>query len=105
MAPQCPKLSSRTGVRFGSDCCPSFIVRKSAAVGGACVKTPALRLHVENLLDFVSLKNKNIDDRYGGKTIEKTMLRVLRSCMFSHSLGGKRPSAWCKIKTFVSPVS
>jgi len=38
-------------------------------------------------------KNKNTDDRYGGKTIEKTMLRGLRACMFSHSLAPKRPFA------------
>src|SRR5262244_774410 len=35
----------------------------------------------------VSLKNERTDGRHRGKTIEKTMLRVLGSCTFSHSLG------------------
>jgi len=29
-----------------------------------------------------------------GKTIEKTMLRVLRACMFSHSLDPKLPLSY-----------
>ena len=63
------------------------------AMGRGCVKTPALRLRVENLSRFRQPENKNTDDPYGGKTIEKTMLRVLRACMFSHSLGRLRPIA------------
>src|SRR5215472_11425377 len=31
-----------------------------------------------------------------GKAIEKTMLRVLRACRFSHSLGGKETSGGAK---------
>ena len=58
-----------------------------AAMGRGCVKTPALRLRVENLSRFRQSENKSTDDRYGGKTTEKTMLRVLRARMFSHSLG------------------
>ena len=59
-----------------------------AAMGRGCVKTPALRLRVENLSRFrQSEKIKALTTRYGGKTIEKTMLRVLRARMFSHSLG------------------
>src|SRR5215813_8740032 len=38
----------------------------------------------------VSLKNERTDGRHRGKTIEKTMLRVLGSCTFSHSLGQHR---------------
>src|SRR5215813_472278 len=38
-------------------------------------------------LNFGNLKNESTGDRYWGKTIEKTMLRVLRSRTFSHSLG------------------
>src|SRR6516165_3794531 len=60
---------------------------RTTAVHRGCVKTPALRLRVENLSRFRQPENKNTDDPYGGKTIEKTMLRVLRACMFSHSLG------------------
>src|SRR5215831_4194944 len=40
-------------------------------------------------LNFGNLKNERTGDRYWGKTIEKTMLRVLRSRTFSHSLGHK----------------
>src|SRR6516162_9941779 len=68
---------------------------RTTAVHRGCVKTPALRLRVENLSRFRQPENKNTDDPYGGKTIEKTMLRVLRACMFSHSLGHLRPyAAW-----------
>jgi len=44
----------------------------------------------ENLSISVSLKNERTDDRHRGKTIEKTMLRVLGSCTFSHSLARGR---------------
>jgi len=44
-------------------------------------------------LNFGNLKNESTGDRYWGKTIEKTMLRVLRSRTFSHSLAPKPPFA------------
>src|SRR5215831_10437615 len=70
---------------------------RMAAMGRGCVKTPALRLRVENLSRFRQSENKSTDDRYGGKTTEKTMLRVLRARMFLHSLG--------QISPFVSAAS
>src|SRR5262249_48875222 len=46
-------------------------------------------------LNFGNLKNESTGDRYWGKTIEKTMLRVLRSRTFSHSLGRHRTPRHC----------
>jgi len=45
-------------------------------------------------LNFGNLKNERTGDRYWGKTIEKTMLRVLRSRTFSHSLGRELPTVF-----------
>lgn len=55
-------------------------------------------------LDLVSLKNKNADNRYGRKTKEKTMLRVLRSRRFPHSLLDLRNNARLADKCGRSPV-
>ena len=38
------------------------------------------------LLDFVNLKINNARQRYREEAIEKTILRILASCVFSHSL-------------------
>ena len=38
------------------------------------------------LLDFVNLKINNAGQRYREEAIEKTILRILAPCVFSHSL-------------------
>jgi hypothetical protein len=38
------------------------------------------------LLDFLNLRTKNAAQRYQEEAIEKTILRILASCAFSHSL-------------------
>src|SRR5262249_15203774 len=53
----------------------------------------------------VSLKNERTDGRHRGKTIEKTMLRVLGSCTFSHSLGQTWSSGSCNMKDRSQSVS
>src|SRR5207237_8983390 len=44
------------------------------------------------LLDFVNLKINNARQRYREEAIEKTILRILASCVFSHSLAPMRTS-------------
>ena len=58
-----------------------------------CVKTQTRNLRVQNFrLDLVDAETKCTGSFYRKKAIEKTILHVLRSSAFSHSLDPKRTS-------------
>ena len=57
-----------------------------------CGKTPASIYAQKILLDFVNLKINNARQRYREEALEKTILRILASCVFSHSLAPIRTS-------------
>src|SRR5882762_4086729 len=57
-----------------------------SVAGPGCVKTPTLNLRVEFLSQFRRCGNRLHRDSFCEKTIEKTILCVLGSSEFSHSL-------------------
>jgi hypothetical protein len=57
-------------------------------LGPGCVKLPR-NLRVDFHLDFVDVETNCTGSFCRKKAIEKTMLGILGSCTFSHSLGQK----------------
>src|SRR5450759_4884608 len=68
-------------------CCRA---RPMSEVGPGCVKTPTLNLRVEFLSQFRRCRTRLHQRLLLGESNEKTILRVLGSSEFSHSLGQKR---------------
>jgi hypothetical protein len=58
----------------------------TAAIDPGCAKTPVFNLLVESSSQFGESENKNADDGYPMKAIEKLVLRFLGSHTFSHGL-------------------
>ena len=58
-------------------------------MGPGCAKTPVFNLLVESSSQFGESENKNADDGYPMKAIEKLVLRFLGSHTFSHGLDPK----------------
>src|SRR5712671_6109526 len=76
-----------------SDLSPLSVAKRKSDLGAVrsafdpgCVKTPTLNLRVEFLSQFRRCGNRLHRDFSCEKTIEKTILRVLGSSEFSHSL-------------------
>ena len=95
------KALKHLGVSSGSNAIVQWLWRQgplSALSGSPCLRSllPVLPEAVGKLrrsiyaqkilLDFVNLKINNARQRYREEALEKTILRILASCVFSHSL-------------------
>src|ERR1700676_3616436 len=59
-------------------------------LGLGCVKTPTSNFRVERLSRLRRIRKEPSGGHHRQKKSEKTILRILRVCTFSHSLGQKR---------------
>ena len=76
-----------------------------SAPAPGCVKSPSFNLRVEHLSQFRRYKNQLHCDLCREKAIEKTILRILGSCDFSHSLGQSLPKWLVLAESAFTPIA